>query len=423
MRVAEGQSGWQGLFGLVSAAVLLLPALAQPAPISPGLLLMQTQTHSTYRTGLQRWQAPQGFQDWSARGIRLNPQGQLFLDPEGWRQAVSSEAPESAFQGRPFYPPGSYWVGEAVSPEVPASFPLVEAIVSWNATTPPGTWLEVGIRAKLQSRWSRWYHAGVWAADPATLASHSVRGQADEDGNLNTDLLVLKDTHNGAEAFQVRVRLFTQEAGPSPLVDQVAVAFSNQPAQPSHLSPGDPSRWGQVLDLPLCSQMVYPDGGAAWCSPTALAMVMAYWQRDPRPCEPLVRAAVAGVYDRVYRGHGNWAFNVAHAAERGLAGLVARLQSLAQAEAWIAAGVPVILSYAWGEGELEGAPLPRSNGHLAVLVGFDSQGDPILHDPAAKTNEEVRRTYRRDQLESLWLAHSGGTVYLIYPRGWPIPDP
>lgn len=384
---------------------------------------MQAQTHSTYRTGLQRWRAgeAQGFQHWSTQGIRLNPQGQLVLDPEGWRQEVSLGEPESGFQGRPVYPGGTYWVGEATSPAVPTGFPMVGAIASWNATTPPGTWLELWIRAKLSDRWTRWYHGGVWAADPLTLASHSVQGQGDEDGNLYTDLLVLNDTLNGAEAFQVRVRLFTQDPGRSALVDQVAVAISNQPVKPSRLSPGDPSRWGKVLDLPLCSQMVYPDGGEVWCSPTSLAMVLAYWQRDPRPCELLVRAAVAGVYDRVYDGHGNWVFNVAHAAEQGLSGVVARLESLAQAEAWIAAGVPVVLSYAWGEGELEGAPIPKSKGHLAVLVGFDSHGDPIVHDPAAKTNEEVRRTYRRKQLESLWLEHSGGTVYLIHPREWPIP--
>ncbi|MGY2981551.1 C39 family peptidase [Synechococcus sp. JA-2-3B'a(2-13)] len=411
------------------------------------LLTMQAQTHFTYRTGFQRWRAgeAQGFQDWSTQGICLNARGQLVLDPEGLRQEVSLEEPEVALRtpsrlrdnaphrlrdrGRPFYPLGPYWVGEATSPAVPTSFPMVGAIASWNATTPPGTWLELWIRAKLSDRWTKWYHGGVWAADPLTLASHSVQGQGDEDGNLYTDLLVLKDTLNGAEAFQVRVRLFTQEPGRSAVVDQVAVAISNEPVRPSRLSPGDPSRWGKILDLPWCSQMVYPDGGEVWCSPTSLAMVMAYWKRDPRPCEVLVRAAVAGVYDRVYQGHGNWAFNVAHAAEQGLSGVVARLESLAQAEAWIAAGVPVVLSYAWGEGELEGAPIPRSNGHLAVLVGFArgsgaeqfSHGDPILHDPAAKTNEEVRRTYRREQLESLWLEHSGGTVYLIHPREWPVP--
>ncbi|MFT0819225.1 hypothetical protein [Synechococcus sp. W60.3] len=162
---------------------------------------MQAQTHSTYRTGFQRWRAgeAQGFQDWSTQGICLNARGQLILDPEGLRQEVSLEEPEVALRtpsrlrdrGRPFYPLGPYWVGEATSPAVPTSFPMVGAIASWNATTPPGTWLELWIRAKLSDRWTKWYHGGVWAADPLTLASHSVQEQGDEDGNLYTDLLVL----------------------------------------------------------------------------------------------------------------------------------------------------------------------------------------------------------------------------------------
>ncbi len=98
---------------------------------------MHAQAQVTYRTGLQRWHAPQGFQDWSAPRIRRNAQGQLVLDEEGWRQEISLTEPVSAFQGRPFYPPGPHWVGEAISPEVPLSLPGVEAIVSWNATTPP----------------------------------------------------------------------------------------------------------------------------------------------------------------------------------------------------------------------------------------------------------------------------------------------
>jgi hypothetical protein len=33
----------------------------------------------------------------------------------------------------------------------------------------------------------------------------------------------------------------------------------------------------------------------------------------------------------------------------------------------------------------------------------------------------VLRTYRRAELEPLWLSGSGGTVYLIYPAGWAVP--
>ena len=77
--------------------------------------------------------------------------------------------------------------------------------------------------------------------------------------------------------------------------------------------------------------------------------------------------------------------------------------------------------YAWGHGDLTGAPIPTSNGHLTVLVGFDSAGNPVINDPAAASDEDVQRTYSRAELETLWLQHSGGTVYAIYPAGWPIP--
>jgi hypothetical protein len=85
--------------------------------------------------------------------------------------------------------------------------------------------------------------------------------------------------------------------------------------------------------------------------------------------------------------------------------------------------VPLILSYAWQRGELTGAPLGSSSGHLVVLVGFDRAGNPIINDPAAPGGASVRRTYPRAQLESLWLEHSGGTVYVITPPGWPGPTP
>jgi hypothetical protein len=163
--------------------------------------------------------------------------------------------------------------------------------------------------------------------------------------------------------------------------------------------------------------MVYPDGGEVWCSPTSTSMVLGYWDQDSGPCEPRVRAAVAGVYDWLYDGDGNWPFNTAYAATHNLTAVVARFTSFAQAETWIAAGVPVVISYAWGKRELTGAPIPTSSGHLAVLVGFDSAGNPIVNDPAAPSNDTVRRTYLRSELESLWLKNSGGTVYLIYPPG------
>jgi hypothetical protein len=146
-------------------------------------------------------------------------------------------------------------------------------------------------------------------------------------------------------------------------------------------------------------------------------MVLAYWNHDTGPCEPRVRAAVSGVYDWIYDGHGNWPFNTAYAATQGYEAYVERFASLEQAEGYVAAGVPVVMSVAWGKKDLTGASVSSTNGHLLVLVGFDGSGNPIINDPAAATNEDVQRTYLRSEFEPLWLTSSGGTVYLINPDG------
>ena len=100
-----------------------------------------------------------------------------------------------------------------------------------------------------------------------------------------------------------------------------------------------------------------------------------------------MRAAVDGVYDRIYDGHGNWVFNTAYAATHGFTASVRRFASLDEVEPWVAAGVPVVFSFAWGKGDLTGAAIDSSNGHLAVIVGFDDAGNPIVNDPAAAADE------------------------------------
>jgi hypothetical protein len=158
--------------------------------------------------------------------------------------------------------------------------------------------------------------------------------------------------------------------------------------------------------------MVYP-GGNVWCSATSTAMIVSYWTGYTGLCEPAVMAAVDGVYDFVYDGTGNWTFNTAYAGSYGLNASVRRFSSMEQIEYWVAQGVPVAFSYAWNVGELTGAAVASSSGHLSVIVGFDGQGNPIVNDPAAATDEAVQRTYLRSELEPLWLENSGGVVYLI----------
>jgi hypothetical protein len=358
------------------------------------------------------WRArDSGFASWHLAGTRLDRQGALRL-AEG---ATS---------------------GEATGPIVYARFAFQEAIPSWNVAAATGGRVTVELRALIRGEWTGWYGLGSWSS--AADERRSVRGQADAVAEVAVDTLRLRQR---GEAVQMRLRLSAGDdaarptgetaVGPEPLprladpdgpaVYLAAIAYSTAPRPPG-VATGNPNWWGRALDVPRCSQMVYPDGGRVWCSPTSTAMIVGYWLADGLACEPRVRAAVGAVYDSSYRGHGNWPFNTAYAGEHGLEAYVARMTSLADAEPWIAAGVPIALSFAFGRGELAGAPIASTSGHLAVLVGFDALGNPILHDPAAPTDgSPVRRVYRRSQLEAAWIGHSAGTVYLIYPPGWPTP--
>ena len=383
------------------------------------LLTPVAEAASTYRTAHYRWQSGDGFAAWQLSGV-VAQDGALRLDPATARPG-SDPYPAGGYHGRNYYNGGSFLIGEALGPETAAAFPFYEAIASWNVETPPGTWIDVEVRARVGRRWSRWYSMGVWASDGGSVQRHSVDGQVGDKIRVDVDTLKLSTRRTGASALQLRLKLFSADGSAVPAVRSAGVTISTVPSMPGELRPGNAALWNRALDVPECSQMVYPDGGEVWCSPTSTSMVLGYWRRDGSACEPRVRHAVSGVFDWMYDGHGNWSFNTAYAAAQGFETTVTRFQSLADAEPWIAAGVPVIYSISWARGELDGAP-GASNGHLSVLAGFDGAGNPVVNDPAAPDNPSVRRTYNRAQFERLWLGHSGGTVYLIFPPGHAVPD-
>ena len=389
--------------------VLVVPAQAAAAPVTAG--------QKAYDTSLLRWR-PGQFASWDRQGTVLAPTGELTLHPATASDGSDPFGP-GGYRGGTYYNGGTFLVGQATSPLTMTPDGFSEAIASWNARTPAGTWIETLIRARVNGRFTKFYNLGIWASDSSTVARHSVRAQGDADGFVAVDTLIL-DSKLRAEGFELRFRLFSENAN-LPTVRSASVALSRDYNKMGEFVPGDPAHWNTLLAVPECSQMVYPDGGTVWCSPTSTAMVLAYWEGATGPCEPRVRAAVEGVYDWVYDGHGNWPFNTAYAATHDLEAEVARFESLADAERWVAAGVPVTISYYWDIGDLTGAPIPTSAGHLAVIVGFDGAGNPIVNDPAAATDAQVQRTYLRSELEHLWVKKSGGTAYLIYPTGLLVP--
>jgi hypothetical protein len=294
--------------------------------------------------------------------------------------------------------------GSLETAAIPAQFDT--AVLSWNAVTPSGSAIKLEARAKIGQVWSKYYAIGLWTTDPKQQAK-SFANQRDKNGEVQTDTLKL---FRYASALQIRATLL----GKANLYGLAAVMSDSQQHHKVIGSSPNKQVWGTDLSVPMRSQMIYPDGGEVWCSPTSTTMLLLYWeQKLGRKFAQTVPETAKAVWDSTYDGAGNWSFNVAYAASRGLRASVQRLSSLSQAEGFIQKGIPLALSVAWKLGELDGAALPSSNGHLMVLRGFDKSGNPIINDPAAPSDQTVRRVYDRAQLEQAWLRSSGGIVYVL----------
>jgi hypothetical protein len=327
------------------------------------------------------------------------------------------------------------------SPPIEPGFAFTRLVASWNAETPADGRLRVDAQVTtVMGETSDWYALGTWAADDHTITRTSINGQADALGKVDTDTLSARA--DPFASYTVRVRLERASSDdPSPSVRMLGAevsAFKYSAATGTSVPPG-----GDTIELEVAalSQEVharqYPQwgsGGEAWCSPTSTEMVVEYWGKgptaddlawvEPSYADPSVDFAARSTYDAAYRGTGNWPFNTAYAARFGLNTFVTQLRSLAEAEQFIRAGIPLVASIASGPGELDGFLFAGgTNGHLVVIVGFDASGRPIVNDPAAWSNATVRRVYDRAQFERAWLRGSSGTVYVIHPVDVPLPPP
>ncbi|MDQ3097295.1 MAG: peptidase C39 family protein, partial [Chloroflexota bacterium] len=327
--------------------------------------------------------------------------------------------------------------GVWVSPQIAPGFGWSELIPSWSAVTPHGTSMTIEMQATPDGRRdTRWWSFGRWADVDTYIRRTSVSGQSDTDGRVSVDTFFAGATP--MRAYRLRITL--QRADPSlssPRLRAVGAVSSDAPTAAAQRIPSTPAGVVRELAVPSYSQEVhageYPEydgGGEAWCSPTSTAMVMGYWGVTPPASElasipyadPQVDHAARYTYDVQYRGTGNWSFNTAYAARYGLRAFVTQLRSLREAEAFIAAGIPLVASITAGPNALPGFLFGSgSAGHLLVISGFTASGDVVSHDPAALSNASVRRVYPRAAFERSWLNGSFGTVYVIHPASIALP--
>lgn len=331
----------------------------------------------------------------------------------------------------------TYEWADWTSPYVVPGFDLTELVPSWEATTPGNTWIRVSVRGITSTGASTgWDSISRWAAGDRFVKRSSYDSQPDGGASVRYDTWSVP---GGARQWQLRVTLLRKKGTTrTPAVDTIGAMVSRLPADLPATSKPTGAAAGTVLPVPRFSQMIhegeYPEydgGGEAWCSPTSTSMVLAYYDALPAPAayswvnptyrDRFVDHAARLTFDHSFDGTGNWPFNTAYAANRTGRAFVTRLRDLRDAERFVAAGIPVVASIEFGKGELDGAPISSTDGHLLVIVGFTASGDVVVNDPAAPRSRGVRRTYDRAQLEAAWLGGSGGLSYIVSDRAHPLP--
>ncbi len=327
----------------------------------------------------------------------------------------------------------SRWSSALVRPQQP----FTELVPTWNITTPRRTLVQVQARVRSTTgELSGWKVMGSWTTRDRLFRRTSAGSQQDRVARVSTDTVVAAPGVS-LDGYQLRALLLRR---PSSTASPVLRSLQAVASRPVTSLPVTSRRLlpARTLDVPRYSQMThrgqypqYGGGGQAWCSPTSLSMVLGYYRALPSASSyAWVNKAYADrwvdhvarlVYDFGYRGAGNWAFTTAYAANLTADAFVTRLTDLREAERFIAAGIPLVASVSFSRGQLRGAPISATSGHLLVIVGFTSNGDVVVNDPAAPSNSSVRRVYDRGEFERAWLGRSSGTVYVVRDAAHPLP--
>ncbi len=301
--------------------------------------------------------------------------------------------------------------------EIPVASPILnwnQAIVSWNVKSPQGGRLRLEARLDFADHQSKWFVLADWSADASKAPRQSLNDQEDEDGDVETDTLLVKGRITPNLLLRVTQESFSGETAPDLSLLTVCFADSSRLPAPQRL---DAKVKAQQLNVPLKFQGDYPNGSVL-CSPTSLCMLINYWGKKTGLGALDVPEVAAAVYDPVWKGTGNWPFNTAFAGSQpGLRSYVTRLNSFAELTRLVGHGIPVATSVAYGL--LKGKEKrDNDDGHLVVVTGFTDGGDLRINDPGKNTGGP--QIYLRRAFEKAW-AVSGNTVYIVHPEGQVLP--
>ncbi|MFZ4576423.1 MAG: C39 family peptidase [Phycisphaerales bacterium] len=274
------------------------------------------------------------------------------------------------------------------------SGPFSEAVPWWNLDLPDGkrasVWLRPGTKGDGAMRWGPWMAAGGVNAGSSSPSAPPWR--------IDVDTLV-----GPADAYEIRV----ESEG---VVRGGVVGLTASGPQRETITASCGSR--VEISVPFASQKTDdPSLAGRLCSPTSVAMVLAYYGEQHGVSE-----VAAAAHDPSADIYGNWPMNL-QAAYRLSGGKLRaefrRFSGFAALRDLLERGTPVVISV---RGSIRGAPYSPTEGHLLVVTGMNARGDLLVNDPAFANAAAGCRCYRWEDLAVAWLVNAKGTAYVITPR-------
>lgn len=277
-----------------------------------------------------------------------------------------------------------------------SDYPFDIGLPSWNGHSPNDKSSFKVLMRFYNGNWSPWLTIGFWKNNIWTSYGTTTYNG----GEINIDWAVL-NSYNTKWQFQVVMKR-TSVSEPSPNVYKLSFfASDHRTTDNVNISSILNDKPAQIF-IPtdhIYQYSIDPEIGGDICSPTSVCMVLRSYDI---PVDPLQFAE--DNYDSYWGIFGIWPKAVQHAAEFGLRGAVKQYRNWSQAREVLAAGGRIVMSV--------GYPLYPS-GHLLMLAGFTSQGNPLVHDPARSNGYGYM--FNKTQLSQSWF-NKGGIAYTFFPE-------
>ena len=371
------------------------------------LLVLASVAAVSARRQERRRALPTGYDSWRSRAARLD-------DSRHRRAADGSLTPRRA-RPQTDHGPGRrlprrqllqrrrYLVGEAISPGPPRRSAFTEAIASWNAETPAGTWIETG-SGRMSPAAGR---SGTASAPgpPArrTRSRHSVQAPGRQPTDSRVDTLVLNGKKAPpADAYQVKLRLFSADGTAFRASRFLSVASSTAAPEPADARAGDSGsreharRRAPALPdgLPRRRQrLVQPDvgldGAGALDGATAGGRSRGSARRSRASSTGATTATATGPSTPPGPRTRGWRLGRPVHLDPGCRGLGGGGR---------AGGLQLGLEEGRGHGQRGSS----SDGHLAVIVGFDATGIRSSR-PRGGGERGCPADVRPGRAETVWL--------------------